>query len=166
MGYSKLDITIRDRDHPCAPYFTTGHSFTVDIRYCDGTYFKRAYPLRDRVHDQIEVPPGSYIIRGYAWCNNILTDLAMVNVGCDQTVCVNLLPTTVRDCWWRAVVGALFGTTSAPIKEKVPAEVLDKLVRTINEALKYLPKDVFPFELTEEELRERLLKAKPEVAKK
>lgn len=159
MGYSKLSITVRDRDHPCAPYFATGHTFRVDIWHCDGTPFKKGYALRERVHDQIEVPPGSYVIFGHAACNNVLTDIAMVNVGCDQTVCVNLLPTTFRLCLWRAWVGAIFGTASVPIKEKIPAEVLGKLVKSIEEGLKHLPKGVFPFELTEEELRDRLKEA-------
>ena len=165
MGYSILGIVVRDSRKPCAQYFSTAHTFWVDIWNCDGTSFIKAHRLAGRVHDQIKVPPGSYIVQGYGWCRNVVTDLVMVNVGCNETVCVNLLPTPVRLCWWRALIGLKYGTVVASpeksVKEMIPKEVADRLNKILTEAMNYLPKeDMLPVGITEEELRKRMDEAK------
>lgn len=157
MADSILSITVRDRRKPCAPYFTTTHQFYVDIMYCDFTpltwggrrYIR--YPLKQRIHDQIRVPPGCYIIKGYAPCHNVLTELVMVQVPCNSTICVSLLPTTVRFCIERAILGIQHGTVvmskEKKVKDKVPKEKIDKAVKALKEIKELLPEDEFPYGL-------------------
>jgi hypothetical protein len=155
MGASRLSIIIRDVYHPCAPYFSTGHWFYVDIINCDGTYLTwngtlyRKYKLRQGIHDQIEVPPGCYIVRGYAWCNNVTCELAMVVVGCDETACVCLLPTGVRTC-----IARLITALQLPeIERKIPQHV-ENAIKALKTVSEYLPADVFPppFPVSAEEM--------------
>jgi len=170
LADSIISILVRDKDHPCSPYFTTGHWFYIDVFTCDGTYltwkgitYKR-YPLRERIHDQIKVPPGCYIIRGYAPCLNVTCELAMVVVGCDETVCVNLLPTGVRTC-----IGRLVTALQLPeIRNKIPQQV-EAAVKALKEVAEYLPRDVFPPPLplsVEEMLKEAEKKPKEECVEK
>jgi len=145
MADSIISIVVRDKDHPCAPYFTTGHWFYVDVLNCDGTYLRwkgvtyRRYRLRERIHDQIKVPPGCYIIRGYAPCLNVTCELAMVVVGCNETVCVCLLPTGVRTC----IVRLTAALQLPEIRRKIPEKV-EVAIKALKEVAKYLPRDVFP----------------------
>jgi hypothetical protein len=127
MADSTLSITVRDTTHPCAPYQTTKHSFRVQIFHCDGTpLFWNGIDYTDGVrlnvrgakggliHGQVKVPPGCYLVRAFAWCNNVETDWAYVGVGCDQTVCVNLIPTAFRHCIKRVLAGLLMGSVVFP----------------------------------------------------
>ena len=145
LSDSTISILVRDADKPCAPYQTTGHWFYVDIFNCDGKYLKwrgvtyKSYRLRERIHDQIKVPSGCYIIRGYAPCLNVTCDLAMVVVGCKETVCVNLLPTRVRLCLRRLTTALHL----PEIREKIP-ELVEAATGTLKEVAEYLPKPVFP----------------------
>ena len=148
MADSTLSILVRDRKKPCSPYFTSGHQFYVDILHCDFTPLKWKgttylhYKLREKIHDQIKLPPGCYIIRSYAHCNNVVTEMAMVQVGCNSIVCVNLLPTTVRYCIERALVGLRYGTASTMmISEKIPEDKLNKAIEALESVKEYLPKD-------------------------
>lgn len=148
MADSTLSILVRDRNRPCAPYFTTKHPFYVDIFHCDftpltwkGTTYK-GYKLKVNIHDQVKVPPGCYIVRAYAHCNNVVTEMAMVQVGCDATVCVSLLPTTVRYCLDRAIIGLKHGTTSTTkISEKIPKDKINEAIRALESVKEYLPKE-------------------------
>lgn len=168
-----LSITVRDVRKPCAPYFLTGHWFFIDILHCDFTPLTwhgrtyRGYALRQRIHDQIRVPPGCYIIRGYATCYNVVLELAMVQVPCNSTVCVSLLPTTVRFCIDRAILGILHGTfvmsEETRISEKAPKEKINAAIRALEEIKGLLPKDELPYGLpvTPEEL-EKMAKREKE----
>jgi Common central domain of tyrosinase len=113
-----LCVTVRDSHHPCAPYQSTGHSFEVEIYHCDGlplvwggVNFGAGAPLEvlgaggGAVHGQFRVPHGCYLVRASAKCQNVVTDWAWVNVGCGASVCVDLVPPTVRHCIDRAVTG-------------------------------------------------------------
>ncbi len=120
MADSILSIIIRDTEHPCAPYQSTGHTFLVQIFHCDGKplfwkgiNYGKPFPLDVRgekggfIHAQVKVPPGCYLVRGIASCKNVVTDWAWVGVGCDQTVCVNLVPPSVIHCINRVIADKL-----------------------------------------------------------
>lgn len=145
---SCLSVTVRDSHHPCAPYQSSRHSFLVEIYHCDGlplfwrgVDFGMGAPLQvagaggGMIHGKFEVPPGCYLVRAAASCQNVVTDWAWVNVGCGATVCVDLVPPTVRHCIARAVTGIALGTAVAdkkvhelaPREAKAATNALDKL---------------------------------------
>ena len=152
MADSILSIIIRDPTHPCAPYQSTGHSFRVQIFHCDGTpLFWKGVNLgipgvwltqpgirRGRIHAQLKVPPGCYLIRAIAQCKNVVSDWAYVGVGCDQTVCVSLTIPTVRHCIQRVIAGLNFGTLDPPGGEERVADVLPEEVKEATRILKIL----------------------------
>ncbi len=160
MGLSKLSIWVRDTVHPCIPYESTGHSFMVAILCCDlqplhfGSVKNGLYPLTDpgkgggRIHGQVEVPPGCYIIIGAATCKNIFTDMAMVQVGCDQEVCVNLITKSLSTCTGQIIaalnIAQYLGPAyapSSPAGKEIPKEVLSRAIGALEELLKHIPKD-------------------------
>jgi len=159
MSDSILSITIRDTAHPCAPYQSTRHTFFVQIFHCDGkplfwrgVNYSKPFPLDvpgekgGRIHAQIKVPPGCYLVRGIAACKNVVTDWAWVGVGCDQTVCVNLVPPSVINCINRVVAGLKLGTVDPPKEGEAPvAKIMPKEVKEAVEILKKitdkLPRD-------------------------
>jgi hypothetical protein len=159
MADSILSITVRDTEHPCAPYQTTGHTFYVQIFHCDGkplfwkgANYGRPFPLDvpgekgGRIHAQVKVPPGTYLVRAIATCKNVVTDWAWVNVGCDQTVCVNLVPPSVLQCINRTLIGLHLGTVDPPkAGEERLAEIMPEEVKEATAVLRRiadkLPKD-------------------------
>lgn len=171
MGVSKLGIMVKDIRSPCTPYHSTGHWFLADIFHCDpripftpgdpsipptpltwnGTTFI-GYRLRGRIHDQIEVPPGCYLIRARAKCGNVVTQLAFVEVGCEETKCVTLIPTTVQYCLTATMAGLMQIITDPP-GEKALQEKCRHAIDAIKEVAALLPKDVFP-EISLKELAE------------
>lgn len=51
-------------------------------------------------HVEVEVPPGSYMVRGHV-CEpgiNDYTDQAIVMAGCNQEICVDLIVAKVKTC--------------------------------------------------------------------
>lgn len=127
---SILSITIRDPNHACAPYESSGHTFFVQIFNCDfrplfwnGIDYGHPVPLNVKgakggnIHAQIRVPPGCYLVRGVASCYNVVTEWAWVEAACGEKVCVNLVPTTIRYCLDRVIIGFNLGTI-APIAPK------------------------------------------------
>jgi hypothetical protein len=172
MADSTLSITIRDTTFPCAPYQSTGHSFLVDIFNCDGlplswkgtTYVTfpldtPAGPLRSLVHGQVGVPPGSYLIRAYSGCKNVVSDWAWVNVGCDQTVCVDIVLPSVRDCIDRVLAGLQLGTVDPPeegeekVRDVVPEEEMNRAIEVLNSIAERLTRgERMPPPPTQEEL--------------
>jgi hypothetical protein len=150
MADSLLSVTVRDTEHPCAPYQSTGHTFFVQIFHCDGkplfwngVDFRGPVPLetpgqrQGRIHGQFKVPPGCYLVRSIASCKNVVTDWAWVNVGCDQTVCVDLVPPSVIHCIHRVIAGLLLGTVDPPeAGEQTVAQLAPKEVQEAVEALK------------------------------
>lgn len=176
MADSILSIIIRDPTHPCAPYQSSKHSFRVQIFHCDGKpLFWKGVKLGlpglwlsepgaggGRIHAQVKVPPGCYLIRAIAQCKNVVTDWAYVGVGCDQTVCVNLTIPTVKHCVMRTIAALHLGTLDPPQGEK---RVVDVMPREVEEAAKWLkiigdklPPDPpeFPTTPTEKEITEFL----------
>ena len=120
------------------------------------------YKLKEGIHSQIKVPPGCYIVRAYAHCNNVVTEMAMVQVGCDATVCVSLLPTTVRYCIDRTIIGLKYGTASTTkISEKVPKDKINEAIRVLESVKEYLPKEEVIPEMYKE--LEEILEKEPEI---
>jgi hypothetical protein len=184
MADSILSITVRDTTHPCAPYQTTTHSFKVQIFHCDGTpLFWRGINYKDGfwlnvpgakgglIHAQVRVPPGCYLIRAVAHCKNVVTDWAWVGVGCDQTVCVNLVPPAVKDCIRLMVLGAHLGTLDPP--EKGETTVWDMMPREVKSAVEVLTKfaselptdTLLPPPPTADEVRKMFREKKPRKGK-
>ncbi len=145
MGSSELRILIKDPNYPCKPYERTGHWFKVDIMHCNGDFLKwngiiyRGYPLKRRIHDQVKVPPGCYVVRAYAPCGNVTTQTAVIQVCCDQIVCVNLLATNPRFCF---IVAKL--ALNPEIIANVPREVIANANDAIAKVIGHLPREVLP----------------------
>jgi hypothetical protein len=97
------------------------------------------------IHGQFAVPPGCYLVRAAAPCQNVVTDWAWVNVQCGATVCVDLVPPTVRHCIDRAAAGIAHGTVG---REEHVHDVAPREARTAANALKRLagklPADPLP----------------------
>jgi len=159
MGTGRLSIWVRDTEHPCLPYQSTAHTWYAAIVTCDlqplawGAVQNGIFKLNVRgklggmVHGQVEVPPGCYIVIGFATCKNILTDWATVQVGCGEEVCVNLLPRTLTRCTGEILyalnVASVLGpaySPSCPAME-IPAEVIRRSIHAMEELRKYLPED-------------------------
>jgi hypothetical protein len=170
---SLLSITVRDTTFPCAPYRTTEHSFLVDIFNCDGlplfwkglTYI--SHPLDTagaaggRVHGQVKIPAGSYLVRAKAQCKNVVSDWAWVNVGCDETVCVDIVLPSVRDCINRVLAGLQLGTVDPPaegeemVRDVVGEEEVKRAVEVLTMISERLPRtEQLPEVPTEEQLRQ------------
>ena len=56
MADSTLSITVRDPEHPCAPYQRTGHSFFVQIWHCDGRRYSGAEPTMASSRASLSIP--------------------------------------------------------------------------------------------------------------
>ncbi len=177
---SILSITVRDARHPCAPYETTAHSFFVQIFHCDGTplFYKgvdygvpKLLHVRGRkngrIHGQFRVPPGCYGLRAIATCHNVGTDWAMVNVGCGETKCVSLLPTSLKHCIFRLITGLRLGTAvgrhaDAEVKAtKAAANETDQAIEALMQIAEKLPDDPLPSppEIDAEKLEKEVRKA-------
>ena len=160
MGLSKLSIWIRDTAHPCLPYESTGHSWVAAILSCGlkplhfAAVKNGLFPLTDpgkaggRVHGQVEVPPGCYIVVAFSTCKNVFTDMAMVQVGCNTEVCVNLITKRLSTCTGQliaalnvaAVLGPGYNPSSAE-RSKIPKEVISKAIEVLQELNRHMPPD-------------------------
>jgi len=160
MGMSKLSIWVRDTSHPCLPYQSTGHSWIAIILTCDlqplyfGAVKNGVYPLTDpgkaggRVHGQVDVPPGCYIVLAVATCKNIYTDMAMVQVCCNEETCVNLIPKSLSTCSGQLItalnIASILGpgyAPSSPAGQEIPKEVISRAISALEELRKRLPED-------------------------
>jgi hypothetical protein len=168
MADSTLSITVRDGRHPCAPYQTTGHDFFIQIYHCDGKplFWKRInygapVPLSvpgqqgGRIHRQFRVPPGCYLVRGAAPCNNVVTEWAWVDVCCDETVCVNLVVPPVFHCVQRTILAMQAGTIGdQPVAQIAPREV-EQALEALQTLADRLPRErPLPEPPTVEQVRE------------
>ena len=97
--------------------------------------YSTLYSCGGLIHGVFRVPSGCYLVRAAAACHNVVTDWAWVNVGCDATVCVDLVPPTVRHCVARALTGIEHGTADhehkvhehAPRQAQTAANALRRL---------------------------------------
>jgi len=160
----EIDILIKDPSYPCAPYRRTGHRFYVDIMHCDGSFLEwkgityNNYPLAQRIHDQVKVPAGCYVVRAAALCGNVTTQTAVVQVCCNEKVCVNLLATSPRFCF----VTAMLALHPEIIRE-VPRDVLDNADDALGKVIEHLPK--VPIEPPADLVKELLKREKQEKEK-
>jgi len=146
-----ISISVRDPFNPCSLYKSTGHSFYVMIWTCNGEpliyngvdygawppqfLLTETGPAGGRVRGEVRVPPGCYMIAGIAGCKNVFTQIALVDAGCGDEICVNLLMTTFQFCTTLQQL-ALFGATvdPEPGEERV-AEVFPRETRALGAAL-------------------------------
>lgn len=88
---SCLSVTVRDSQHPCAPYRSTSHDFRVEIYHCDGVPlwwrgvdYGAGAPLQvvgaagGKIRGEFRIPSGCYLVRAAAPCQNVVTDWAWV----------------------------------------------------------------------------------------
>lgn len=157
---SRLSIWVRDTSHPCLPYQSTGNSWIAIILTCDlqplyfGAVKNGVYPLTDpgkaggRVHGQVDVPPGCYIVLAVATCKNIYTDMAMVQACCNEETCVNLIPKSLSTCTGQIItalnIASILGPGYAPSSsagKEIPKEVISRAISALEELGKHLPVD-------------------------
>ena len=182
MGLSKLSIWVRDPHHPIHPYAASGHSFKIKILTADymplhfgavhNGVFKLTHPgpRGGRVHGQVEVPPGCYIVLAYAPCFNVVTDFAMAQVGCDQEVCVNLYPKHMHFCIIYLLealhhlqhLGPRYVTGAPQLKLREP--LLEAAVKSLKELSDSFPREemIEMMRVSEADLKELMEEAKPQ----
>ncbi len=160
MGLAKLSIWVRDTAHPCLPYQSTSHSWVAIIMSCDlqplhfGAVRNGVFPLtvpgkaRGKVHGQVGVPPGCYLVVAVATCKNVFTELAMVQAICGQEVCVNLIPKAVGTCVGQLIaalkVAQILGPNFAagcPAGREIPKTVAAKALEALQELQASVPPD-------------------------
>lgn len=100
MGYSKLNIWLRDEK--CRPYkIQTALGDRIWIKNCMGEIVEEVPDIPvGEAHVEVRVPPGCYVVQGHV-CEhgtNDYTDKAMVVVGCEQELCVNLFVPSIGTC--------------------------------------------------------------------
>jgi hypothetical protein len=158
MGTGRLNIWVRDRVRPCNVDMT--FQWSVDVFDCDGrplrwcgtTYYGEH--KTEHGHAEIEVPPGSYILRartGSSGHHNLFTHRSMVVVGCDETVCVNLFVPGAWRCGHEFNQALQFQAEVG----NIPREVALRAIEANEAVLELLPKDAFDPEpqIVEELLR-------------
>ncbi|HUX06759.1 MAG TPA: hypothetical protein VMX35_05535 [Acidobacteriota bacterium] len=156
---SELSIWIRDTADPCLPYKSTSHSWIAVIWSCGikplafGDVRDGFFPLnvpgaaRGRVHGQVKVPPGCYIVFAFSPCKNIFTDMTYVQVGCGETACVNLVTKRFSSCTYQLIktidIAAALGKHYKPGSEEkeIPRELLDHAKKALEKLLDFLPDD-------------------------
>jgi len=136
----KICVYIRDTQHPADLYDSSTHWYAISIHevgsngplHWKGINYDFVWlPFRgefNRVAGELEIPAGTYLIQGFAYCWNITTQVAWVQVNDGETISVNLIPTTVRLCINRALLGVKLGTAmvnneEVPIAKIAPREV-------------------------------------------
>jgi hypothetical protein len=161
MGLSKLSIWVRDTAHPSLPYQSTGHNWVAVILSCDlqplsyGAVNNGIFELTDkgkaggRIHGQVDVPPGFYIVLAVATCKNVFTDWTMVQTCCNQEVCANLIPKALSTCtneliWALNIAQFLKASysSSSPAGREIPKEVVSKAIAALEELRKHIPEDM------------------------
>lgn len=165
----RLCIYVRDTQHTADLYDSTAHSFAVSIHEVGsnspliwkGTNYKSVWlPFvgeSGRIAGEFEIPAGTYLVKGYAQCQNVVTHVAWVQVNDGETASVNLIPTGVQFCLMAAQLGVALGTVKlegkdTPVAKVAPAEVaaFGKAVTALAEKL---PKEAGLTLLSAEELR-------------
>ena len=161
MGMSKLNIWIRDTVHPLLPYQSTAHSYRAVILSCEtpptpldyGAVSGGVFPLTDpgpaggKIHGEVEVPPGTYLVRAWATCKNVWTSWAWVQAPAGKMVSVNLITNRFRECLSEARVVAILAAWCAhhgiPFRPgcppaDIPPDVLERAAEAMQNVEKHL----------------------------
>lgn len=154
----KLCVYIRDTSHPADLYDTSGHWYAVSIHEIGSNspliwkgvnynWVWLPFPGEfNRVAGEFEVPAGTYLVKGYAYCHNVVTNIAWVQVADNETASVNLIPTYVQFCLYSAQLGVSMGTAlldgqHVDIGKIAPKEVGD-FSKAVANLIAALPKEV------------------------
>lgn len=139
MGLSRLSVWFRDEK--CRPFpnlnNVEGYDW-VSVMDCSGNLIKDRLPVPvgEQAHLEIEIPPGCYIVQGHV-CGETVnpvngeTNKAIVMVGCNQEVCVNLIVPEARTCG-REFVHPL---VTLALSHDVPPRDIEVTLRTIFRAV-------------------------------
>jgi hypothetical protein len=187
MADSMMSITVKDVRHPCAPYQTSGDSFRVQIYHCDGkplfwdskdyghgVWLTTPGHGGGRIHGQFKVPPGCYLVRAAAFHHphhNVFTEWAYVGVGCNETVCVNLMSPSLGNCIRGMITALQLGTAVVKGKGEVPlAELMPKEVNEATALLQTIADEIpedsnLPLPPTAEEVRKAAAEPMPKPEK-
>jgi hypothetical protein len=174
----KICVYIRDTKHPSDLYDSTGHWYAVSIHEVGsngplcwkGVNYNWVWlPFNgefNKVAGEFEVPAGTYLVKGYAMCSNVVTHVAWVQVNDGEIIPVNLVPTTVPFCLLAANLGVVLGTAKVnnkdiPIAEIAPAEV-QAFEKAVNALVAKLPKEEGIQLMSVDELKKRLREVKKE----
>lgn len=173
MSMSELSIWVRDTRDPCLPYKSSGHSWYAVIWSCGlvpltfGDVKQGIFPLNvlgaagGKVHGQVKVPPGCYIVLAFAACKNIFTDMTYVQVGCGETACVNLITKRLSSCTGQLLTAINIASVLGPKykpgsdEKEIPRELLDQVKKALEKLLDFLPDDpvVEALKTTDEHLK-------------
>jgi hypothetical protein len=171
----KICVYVRDTKHPADLYDSTAHWYAVSIHEVGsntplcwkGVNYNWVWlPFNGefgKVAGDFEVPAGTYLVKGYAMCSNVVTHVAWVQVNDGETIPVNLVPTTVPFCLMSTMLGVTLGTAVAegrdvPIAKLAPTEVAN-FEKAANALMAKLPKDVSIPLISVDELRKRFQEA-------
>lgn len=163
MGMATLNVWVSGLDDPCS---IDNRTWYITIYNCDGDVLewcgRRFVVMRAPCgHLEVEVPPGCYYLRavwsfsigqGVIYVNH-LTDAAIVQACCDQTVCVTLFNPSIHRC------GVIFlrALQDAVRQKAVGPELARPLEEAMNPLLEVLPRPLKGFELNHLDELERLV---------
>lgn len=167
----KICVYIRDTQQPADLYDSSSHWYAVSIHevgsnnplHWKGINYSWVWlPFMgeiQRVAGEFEVPAGTYLVKGYAFCQNVVTHIAWVQVNDGETASVNLVTTATQFCLWAAQVGVALGTArlqgrDIPIIEIAPAEA-EAFMTAATKLTAKLPKEAGIAPMTIEDLRRR-----------
>ncbi len=167
-----IRVIVRDPNHTAVPYETTGHTFFLRIMHAGRfpltplwfagvdyglwTHMQLQGKRGGRIYSEVRVPPGAYLVECAATCYNVKTLPVQVTVNEDDVIEINMLPSYVYDCIWRAILGLQAGTVVAKDGKAVAVQevagpevqkavsVLDGLARKLAEVsgVEYKPEDI------------------------
>lgn len=167
MGYGTINVWIREPDD-CSVANMSGFAWA---KPCCNQEIIYDVPLANG-HAEIKVPPGCYIVDA-GWppgcCGYAKETVAIV--GCNETVCVNLIREWVGDPYRRIIAFSIHGK-KAGIPEKdieILVKNLEKIAGTVPEGKirKYTEKELAILEkISDKEHKEMLDKHRPLLVKK
>jgi hypothetical protein len=165
-------VYVRDTVHPADLYDSSHHWYSVSIHEIGSigpliwkgvNYGWLWLPFTgefNKIAGEFEVPAGTYLVRGQAFCYNIVTHLAWVQVKDGETVSVNLVPTSVHFCILAARMGVELGTVKVEGKEVPLATIaqaeVDQFLKAAGALAAKLPRELGLPLLPAEEMKKRL----------
>lgn len=140
MGYGRINVWVRERD--CCVAKMSGRAWAT---CCCTQEIVADEPLVNG-HSELKVPPGTYIVDA-GWppgcCGTAKETIAVV--GCEQTVCVNLIREWAGDPISRVVAFSAHAGEAG-----MSAKKAEELVDTLTALAKTVPKERIKFYSPEE----------------